>query len=75
MLLANGANMEIKNQLRETPLHSAAYKNSIDAARLLLDNGAEVNVVDSDKKTPQQVARKNGNNELADIIAAASDAG
>ncbi|KAJ3003934.1 UNVERIFIED_CONTAM: hypothetical protein HDU68_005425, partial [Siphonaria sp. JEL0065] len=49
-----------KNAIKSTPLHYAALDGHVDAARLLLDNGAIVNAQDTSKWTPLHFAAENG---------------
>ena len=44
VLIANGADVNVKTNNGGTPLHSAAVGNASDVARLLLENGADVHV-------------------------------
>ena len=43
VLIANGADVNMRLRHDDTPLHMAAIGNSLEAAKLLLENGAEVN--------------------------------
>lgn len=54
LLLENGANLEIKakEEFKATPLMWAAYWGLYDMARLLLEEGADVNAPDSYGSTP-----------------------
>jgi len=51
-LIELGADIEAKSANGYTPLHWAAWINSLDVARLLLDRGAEVDAKDDDGWTP-----------------------
>jgi len=51
-----------------TPLHSAAHNDKIELARLLINNGADVNAKTYDRKTPLSIALEKGFKELADLI-------
>jgi cytohesin len=55
--LANGANINARNELGETSLHAAAFNNRINIIQLLLDNGAEINSEDNNGYTPMDMAR------------------
>ena len=43
---------------KDTPLQFAAQYNKTESVRLLLDNGADINLKNDDNKTPLDVARK-----------------
>ena len=49
--------MNRQDVVKETPLHLATQNNKTEAVRLLLDNGADINLKNSDNKTPLDVAR------------------
>ena len=51
----------------ETPLHKAAYWNSLQAVRILLQNGADVELKDKHGDQPIHKAAKKGNNEYVDV--------
>ena len=51
------------------PLPAAAERGCVDAVTLLLDKGADPNILKlPDKKTASQLARDNGHMVVADII-------
>ena len=52
MLLREGATVDQANNLGWTPLHIACKYGRVDSARLLLDNGAEVDR--GDQRTPRR---------------------
>ena len=56
-LLENGADPNICNNDRTTPLHEASSRGSLEAARLLLSYGAKVDVKDKKGNTPLQLAK------------------
>ena len=47
-----GADVNKQTQFKNTPLHWAARNNNIEVARLLLDNGGDINLKNKDNKTP-----------------------
>ena len=55
-LLDAGSDVNAKGHSDWTPLHNAAKGGSIGGCRLLLQRGANREVLNSDQKTPQQVA-------------------
>ena len=66
-LIANGAEVNAKNEGGYTPLHGAALHNAPEIAKLLVDNGAAVNAKTKKGITPlHAVAYKNKN--AAEIV-------
>ena len=51
-----------------TPLWKACYEGHVDAARLLLDNGAEVDRADEDGRTPLFIAYREGHVDAARLL-------
>lgn len=51
-----------------TPLHEAARLGKREAARVLLDYGADSTIKDSLGFTPLETARKNGHSAFADCL-------
>jgi ankyrin repeat protein len=51
-----------------TALHSAAQKGNIEAVKVLLEKGADKAVKNSWRQTAEEVARKEGHVEVAEII-------
>ena len=54
-LIQAGAEVNARNEDHWTPLHFAAKHNNIDIVKLLLDNGAKINVKTSYGHTPLQL--------------------
>ena len=50
----------------DAPLHYAVYRNNVEAARILLNNGADINDVDNQKQAALHMAATNGS---VDILA------
>jgi len=57
-ILAKGAFVDIRNIYKQTPLHFAAVYGCLEAIQLLIENGADVNAVDSSGHTPLALAEK-----------------
>ncbi|HKP09297.1 MAG TPA: ankyrin repeat domain-containing protein [Gaiella sp.] len=53
---------------RVRPLGTAAFAGNLDAARILLDAGADPNGTDSGEHRPLQTAEANGNEALASLL-------
>ena len=47
-----------------TPLHQAVLEENVDAVRLLIEHGADVNKQDSDSWTPLHAACAEGHTEI-----------
>lgn len=60
MILNAGADINIKNDLDETPLHVAASKNNVEMVRLLVSAGADASARCIFDRTPLDVARNSG---------------
>src|SRR6266850_1399743 len=67
-LLANGADIEIKNQSGQTPLHLAAQAGRKGMTELLLGKGARPNVSDKEGNTPLHWASRNGFKTVAEAL-------
>ncbi len=71
-LLAHGAdpNIASRNNQHVMPLHSAVAANQLDISAMLLDAGAQVNVVQADDFTPLHEAAQNGQREMVELLLA-----
>ncbi|XP_059352029.1 transient receptor potential channel pyrexia-like [Daphnia carinata] len=69
-LLEKGAGHDIFDNMKETPLHSAAVKcrQSIDVVKLLVSKGANVNAQNHLEQTPLHFAAINENSKLAAFL-------
>ena len=56
-LIANGANMNIKNNRGISPLHLVCYKEN---AELLIEAGADINQLDNQGNSPLHIQASNG---------------
>lgn len=59
---------DLDNEPFGTPLHISVFKGHIDAIRILIANGADVNAVDAEKGTPLTIAAKRGFVEISAIL-------
>ena len=50
--LANGADVNFQDRIGYTALHFAAQNNSFEYAKLLIDNGADPNILDAHGNIP-----------------------
>lgn len=55
-----------------TPLGTAAFAGSVEVARVLLEHGADPSIAGGGEATPLDVARANGDAELADLLSGAA---
>ncbi len=66
--LAADAAPTAKDHLEQTPLHWAVWRDHIDLAQLLLDNGADPNARDDRLRTPLHFAVERGNSDLVRLL-------
>ncbi len=66
--LAAGADIDAQNAMGETALHKAALFGNDEAAMALLGAGADKTITDQHGLTPENCARIDGHEDLADII-------
>ena len=57
-----------KRREGETHLHYAAFLGHVEATKVLLGNGAEVNAVDEDKRVPLHLAAQEGHVDVAKVF-------
>jgi cytohesin len=67
LLIAKGADVNAKNNFNWTPLHSAVY-GYMDIVELLITEGANVNARDGGSRTPLWYAKRQGNNEIVELL-------
>ena len=67
-LIANGADVNAKDEDDDTPLHYAARQNATETAALLLKNGADVNVKAKYGWTPLHRAAQGNATETAALL-------
>ncbi len=69
-LVLKGAevNLPSKNGFNVFPLHSAIAGNFVNMSKMLIENGAEVNIVQQSGLTPLHSAAQNGNIELIILL-------
>lgn len=68
LLLQSGADVNAGNDMRITALHLCAQFNYPDLARLLLDNGANPNILTKTGVSPLRLATANRNRLVADVL-------
>ena len=67
-LLAEGADVNAKNDRGITPLHLAARHGRTEVAKILIDNGADINARDVRGASPLGIAERRGNSEIAELL-------
>ena len=69
LLLKRGANVQVKvSENRLSLLHTAAWHNHVEIAKILIDAGIPVDVRDADRGTPLVVAVSLGSREVAELL-------
>ena len=68
MLLEAGANPNAAQNSGVTPLHSAAHHGNASLIKMLLVCGADSKLTLQDGKTPADLAREAGHNELSFML-------
>lgn len=61
LLIENGAEINIKDNDGNTPLHYAAKRGFMGIIRLLVENGADINAKNNDGQTPNDISFFKGN--------------
>ena len=69
LLIEHGADIDAKadhaTQQNDTPLHDAAWTNSLDVARLLIDLGADIEAKNDDGSAPLHWAAEQNSLDVA----------
>jgi Ankyrin repeats (3 copies)/Ankyrin repeats (many copies) len=68
LLHDHGADINLQNKERGTPLHRASQKGTLDVVRLLLELGADVEAERDDGKTALQVAADEGHDKVVELL-------
>jgi ankyrin repeat protein len=67
-LLKHGAQINIKDDGGDTPLHKAVLHNHYDMAVLLCEKGADTNIRNNALRTPVQIAIQNDNASMLELL-------
>ena len=68
LLIAEGAEVNVKDKYDRTPLHSATANDHKEIAELLIAEGADVNAKVNDGRTPLDFATDEKQTEIADLL-------
>ena len=68
VLLARGANANIRDHNMWTPLHWASQEGRLEVAQLLLEHGVDTNAQDQIKQTPLHLALEEGCLDVAQLL-------
>jgi ankyrin repeat protein len=68
MLLGRGAAIDVRSGTGSSSLHWAAQGGEVQAVRLLLDNGADVNARNMFDETPSQLASGPKRQEIVKLL-------
>lgn len=68
VLLAAGAEVDIKNKYFQTPIYCASLYGNGEIVTYLLEAGANVNMKDKDNWTPLHWACWNGHSDIVQIL-------
>lgn len=68
MLIAAGADLNIKDDCGCSPLYKAVGENHVEIAKLLIEKGADVDARDDENDIPLSIACAYGKSEMADLL-------
>jgi ankyrin repeat protein len=68
LVIANGADVNAKDEYGLTPLHNAAYKGHKEVVELVIAKGADVNAKGVEGWTPLDIAIELKQPETADLL-------
>jgi ankyrin repeat protein len=71
-LLEKSANIEARDEKRQTPLLIAAARNHMHALQILVTRGASTTVRDIDNRTVLDIARTSGYEHIEELLVSIS---
>jgi len=60
--------LDVKDKNGDTAVHFACETNHVDCLKLLIDNDADVNVINNDGRTPLHIAAENKNSKVVELL-------
>jgi ankyrin repeat protein len=60
--------VDCKNAKGWTPLHLAVFANQLDSVKILVDNGADFNIMDKTSKTPLEISHNEGYDDIFNYL-------
>lgn len=67
-LKKGGINLDKRDALGNTPLFYASQKGARDIVKLLVENGADVNLANNHSSTPLHIVSQSGNKEIVAVL-------
>ncbi|WP_264376206.1 ankyrin repeat domain-containing protein [Wolbachia endosymbiont (group B) of Idaea aversata] len=67
-LIAQGANLEAKDNNDNTPLHNACNNGHFNVAKYLIEKGASLKAKNKDNKTPLELVEQKGYTDIVEIL-------
>jgi len=67
-LVSHGAEVNVRNDNRMTPLHLASLSGDLSSAQVLIKNGADVNARNNENSTPLHLATSPHRGEMAELL-------
>lgn len=68
LLITKGANVNVKNCYKETPLHKASLKGLSGITELLISKGADINAKNGSNQSPLFYAVDNGHKDIVELL-------
>ena len=68
LLIAKGADVNIKDNNGRTPLHVACLLGHKDAVELLIAKSADISVKDNKEQTALSLAKEQGHEEIVELL-------